>query len=146
MNRRTPRIFRNQSGVAAVEFALVLPILCFVLLGIIDGWSFVSHSLSMRAGVKTAANLLMAGAANDTATQAIALSSWDRHPEDAQVTMVREYMCGSTLVDSTSLCAGPKVPMILVRIQATATWVPPFAFGSFLEPRTISHQEVIRVR
>ncbi|TKB24063.1 MAG: pilus assembly protein, partial [Mesorhizobium sp.] len=35
-------MFRNDSGVAAVEFALVLPILCLVLLGIIDGWSFVS--------------------------------------------------------------------------------------------------------
>ncbi|MER8409697.1 pilus assembly protein, partial [Mesorhizobium sp. M1307] len=47
-------MFRSDSGVAAVEFALVLPILCLVLLGIIDGWSFVSSALSMRAGVKTA--------------------------------------------------------------------------------------------
>ena len=146
MGRHAARILRNKSGIAAVEFAMVLPILCLVLLGIIDGWSFVTSSLSMRAGVKTAANLLMAGAANDTATQAIALSSWERHPDDAQVTMARQYMCGSTVVDASSLCAGPKVPSILVQIQATATWVPPFAFGRFVDPRTITHQEVIRVR
>jgi Flp pilus assembly protein TadG len=137
---------QDRSGAAAVEFAMVLPILCVVLLGIIDGWSFVTSSLSMRAGVKTAANLLMEGAANDTATQAIALSSWNNPPADAQVTIVRQYVCGSTAVGSTTLCGGTKAPAILVQITATATWTPPFSFGAFSTSQAIGHQEVIRVR
>ncbi|TIN89352.1 MAG: pilus assembly protein, partial [Mesorhizobium sp.] len=48
-------ILSDDTGVAAVEFALVLPLLCVVLLGILDGWSYMTSSLSMRAGVKTAA-------------------------------------------------------------------------------------------
>ncbi|TIN64085.1 MAG: pilus assembly protein, partial [Mesorhizobium sp.] len=75
-------IVGDDSGVAAVEFAMVLPILCLVLLGILDGWSYVTSSLSMRAGVKTAANLVMSGSTDDAATQALAIASWENRPED----------------------------------------------------------------
>jgi Flp pilus assembly protein TadG len=146
MDRRPVRFFRSDSGVAAVEFALVVPILCLVLLGIIDGWSFVSSSLSMRASVKTAANLVMGGAAEDAATQAVALSSWENRPDDAQVTLGRKYQCGSVVVDPSVLCDGAKAPSIFVEIQATATWSPPFAFGVFSLSRGLAHQQVIRVR
>jgi Flp pilus assembly protein TadG len=146
VDRRPVRFFRSDSGVAAVEFALVVPILCLVLLGIIDGWSFVSSSLSMRASVKTAANLVMGGAADDVATRTVALSSWENRPADAQVTLGRKYQCGSVVVDQSVLCDGEKAPSIFVEIQATATWSPPFAFGVFSLSRGLAHQQVIRVR
>ncbi len=139
-------ILGDDAGVAAVEFAMVLPILCLVLLGILDGWSYVTSSLSMRAGVKTAANLVMGGSNDDTAIKAIAISSWQNRPEDGQVTLTRIYMCGTTVVVAGTLCSGPKVPSIYVQIQASATWVPPVAFGAFAASTTIGHQEMIRVR
>ncbi|MER9200896.1 pilus assembly protein [Mesorhizobium sp. M0145] len=139
-------MFGSDSGIAAVEFALVLPILCLVLLGIIDGWSFVSSALSMRAGVKTAANLVMQGAADDAATQTVALSSWENHPDDAQVTLSRKYMCGIIVVDPSVLCDSLKASAVFVEIQATATWSPPFSFGEFSLSRELSHKQVIRVR
>ncbi|MER8464846.1 TadE/TadG family type IV pilus assembly protein, partial [Mesorhizobium sp. M1396] len=98
MERRSTPILGDEAGVAAVEFALVLPILCLVMLGILDGWSYVTSSLSMRAGVKTAANLVMSGSAIDAVTQAVAISSWENRPEDGQVTLSRTYMCGTTVV------------------------------------------------
>ena len=136
----------DDAGVASVEFAMVLPFLCVALLGIIDGWSYMTSSLSMRAGVKTAANLIMAGSTNDTATQAVAISSWEKRPSDGQVTLSRIYMCGTTVVDASTLCSGPKVPSVFVQIQASATWVPPFTFGVFSGSSVIGHSEVIRVR
>ncbi len=125
---------------------MVLPILCLALLGVVDGWSYVTSSLSMRAGVKTAANLVMAGATNDAATQAVAVSSWEKRPTGGQVTLSRIYMCGTTVVDASTLCSGPKAPSVYVQIQASATWVPPFTFGVFSASSTIGHLEVIRVR
>ncbi|MER8879144.1 MULTISPECIES: TadE/TadG family type IV pilus assembly protein [unclassified Mesorhizobium] len=139
-------MFGSDSGIASVEFALVVPILCLVLLAIIDGWSFVSGALSMRAGVKTAANLVMQGAADDAATQTVALSSWENHPDDAQVTLSRKHMCGITVVDPSVLCDGLKASAVFVEIQATATWSPPFSFGEFSLSRELSHKQVIRVR
>lgn len=150
MGKRTLRIVRDKAGMAAVEFAMVLPILCLVCFGIADGWSYVTSYLQMRAGVKTAANLVMAGAgsdaAKDTGTQAVALSSWDNKPDDAAVVLVRSYLCGTTVVDATTICGGTKLPTVFVQITATGTWVPPFNFGVFPDPRAISHQQVIRVR
>ncbi|OHV88643.1 TadE/TadG family type IV pilus assembly protein [Mesorhizobium sp. ORS 3428] len=140
------RFAKNRSGAAAVEFALVLPVLCVALFGIVDGWSYVSSSLAMRAGVKTAANLLLAGETDDTATQAAALASWQKKPADAAVAVSRTYKCGSTVVDAATVCAGSKLPSIYVQIQASATWSPPFTFGVFHSNRTIGHQQVIRVR
>ncbi|WP_274533728.1 MULTISPECIES: TadE/TadG family type IV pilus assembly protein [unclassified Mesorhizobium] len=129
-----------------MEFAMVLPILCLVLLGILDGWSYVTSSLSMRAGVKTAANLVMGGSTNDAATKAVAIASWENRPEDGQVTLTRIYMCGTTVVNASTLCSGPKAPSVYVQIQASATWVPPVAFGAFSASSIIGHQEMIRVR
>ncbi|ESX99857.1 MULTISPECIES: TadE/TadG family type IV pilus assembly protein [unclassified Mesorhizobium] len=146
MGGRTLRIVLDKSGIAAVEFAMLVPILCLVCLGIADGWSYVTSYLQMRAGVKTAANLVMAGASNDTGTQAVALSSWNDKPEDAAVVLVRSYLCGATVVDATTICGGTKLPTVFVQITATGTWVPPFNFGVFPDPRAISHQQVIRVR
>ena len=146
MGGRVLRIVLDRSGVAAVEFAMLLPVMCIVCFGIADGWSYVTSYLQMRAGVKTAANLVMAGASNDTGTQAVALSSWNNKPDDAAVVLVRSYMCGTTVVDATTICGGTKASTILVQISATGTWVPPFNFGVFPDPRVISHQQVIRVR
>ena len=137
---------RDRTGIAAVELALVLPVLCATLLGIMDGWSYVASSLSMRAGVKTAANFVMAGSADDSATQTVALASWENKPSDAQVTISRIYKCGTTVVDASTLCSGPKAPSVYVQIQASGTWVPPFTFGPYPDNTTIGHVQVVRVR
>ncbi len=137
---------KDRTGAAAVEFALVLPVLCVALLGIADGWSYVTASLAMRAGVKTAANLVMAGATDDSATQAVALASWEKKPDDAAVSLNRKYMCGTTQVTSTTLCSGPKMPTVYVQIQASGTWIPPFSFGVFPRDSAIAHLQVVRVR
>ncbi|RUW53558.1 pilus assembly protein [Mesorhizobium sp. M1A.F.Ca.ET.072.01.1.1] len=140
------RFRKNRSGAAAVEFALVLPVLCVALFGIADGWSYVTNSMAMRAGVKTAANLLLAGGGDDTAVQAAALASWEKKPSDAAITVTRTYKCGTTVVTSSTTCAGSKVPSIYVQIQASGTWVPPFTFGVFPGNSALSHQQVVRVR
>ncbi|RRH94807.1 pilus assembly protein [Mesorhizobium tamadayense] len=140
------RFRKNRSGAAAVEFALVLPILCTALFGIADGWSYVTSSMAMRAGVKTAANLLLAGATDDSAVQAAAVASWEKKPSDAAIVVTRSYKCGTTMVTSTDICAGPKLPSIYVQVQASGTWVPPFTFGVFPHNSALGHQQVVRVR
>ena len=139
------RFGTDRTGIAAVELALVMPVLCATLLGVLDGWSYVTNSLAMRAGVKTAANLVMAGG-DDNATQAAALASWEQKPADAAVTVTRSYKCGTTVVTSTTICSGPKMPTVFVQIQASGTWKPPFTFGPYPNNTVIGHVQVIRVR
>jgi Flp pilus assembly protein TadG len=144
--RRLILAIGDEAGIAAVEFALVLPVLCATLLGIMDGWSYVTSSLAMRAGVKTAANLVMAGSADDAATQAAALASWENKPSDAQIAISRIYQCGTTIVGASTLCSGPKAPSVYVQIQASGTWIPPFTFGPFPDNTALGHLQVVRVR
>jgi Flp pilus assembly protein TadG len=146
MGLAAKRFGRDRGGIAAVELALVMPVLCATLLGVLDGWSYVTSSLAMRSGVKTAANLVMAGGADDSATQAAALASWEHKPDDAAVTVSRTYKCGTTVVTSTTICSGPKVPSVFVQIQASGTWKPPFTFGVFPRDTLIGHLQVVRVR
>ncbi|MBB3234498.1 TadE/TadG family type IV pilus assembly protein [Phyllobacterium endophyticum] len=146
MKTRTPRKFGCESGVAAIEFALIAPILCLLSLGIIDGWSLASSALSMRAGVKTAANMVMQGASDDAAIERVALASWDSRPADAQVLLTRIYMCGDSVVTSSMLCEGSKTPSILIRIQAQAMWTAPYDLDIYPVSRELSHEQVIRVR
>lgn len=51
MNARIGRFGRNQSGVVAVEFAFLAPMLIFILMGIIGygGYFWMSHSLQQMA-------------------------------------------------------------------------------------------------
>ncbi|WP_084507994.1 TadE/TadG family type IV pilus assembly protein [Mesorhizobium sp. WSM3224] len=140
------RFGRNRAGIAAVELALVTPVLCAALLGVTDGWSYVSSSLAMRASVKTAANLVMAGATDDSAIQAVALASWEQKPGDAAVAVSRTYQCGTTVVTSTTICSGPKVPSVFVQIHASGTWIPPFTFGPYPDNTGLGHVQVVRVR
>lgn len=62
--------FRNESGVAAVEFALVVPVLLILTVGVIDGGNFL---LKYRHAFQTAASLAETGArlsiANRTVSQ-----------------------------------------------------------------------------
>ncbi|MGX5800635.1 TadE/TadG family type IV pilus assembly protein [Bradyrhizobium sp. Arg314] len=140
------RFGRDRAGIAAVELAMVMPVLCATLLGVVDGWSYVTSSLAMRAGVKTAANFVMAGATDDNATQAVALAGWEHKPGDAAVAITRIYQCGTTVVTSTTICSGQKVPSVFVQIQASGTWIPPFSFGPFPDNTAIGHLQVVRVR
>jgi Flp pilus assembly pilin Flp len=60
--RRTPgRLRGRDDGAAAVEFALVLPILVLILFGIIDYGLFFSNSISAQSGVQTAARQAIVG-------------------------------------------------------------------------------------
>jgi len=52
---RTARRRRGDPGAAAVECALVIPVLLMVLFGIMDYGLFFSNSLSLKQGVREAA-------------------------------------------------------------------------------------------
>jgi hypothetical protein len=54
MSIRHLRLVREQRGQGMVEFALILPVLLLILVGIIEFGSIYSHVISMRQGVREA--------------------------------------------------------------------------------------------
>src|SRR5206468_4874855 len=122
MTRRVSDLFHQNSGAAATEFAILVPIMALVTLGILDCWSLASSALAMRAGVSAAATYLIQGGSDDTMTQSLAMAAWSNHPDDAHVTVQRVCSCADTVVACATLCAGTlKPPTAFVHIQATGS-------------------------
>lgn len=65
---RLRRRSAGDSGAAAVEFALVLPVLVLILFGIIDYGLFFSNTISAQSGVQTAARQAVVGNLDATCT------------------------------------------------------------------------------
>ena len=59
---------RRDAGAAALEFALVLPVLVLILFGIIDYGLYFSNNLSAESGVQTAARQATVGSLDTTCT------------------------------------------------------------------------------
>ena len=66
--RARPDDPRRDTGAAAVEFALVLPVLVLILFGIIDYGLYFSNTLSAQSGVQTAARQATIGSFTACAT------------------------------------------------------------------------------
>lgn len=144
--RRILQIVDNEGGSSAVEFAILAPVLALVCLGIINGWSLASFTLSMRAGVGAAASLYMLGADDDAVVRELTLESWQNQPDDADVSIGREYRCGTDTVSASTLCSDSKSPATYITVAATGTWVAPFEVDFLATSQQMTHQQVIRVR
>jgi Flp pilus assembly protein TadG len=59
---------RRDAGAAALEFALVLPVLVLILFGIIDYGLYFSNTLNAESGVQTAARQAIVGNLDPTCT------------------------------------------------------------------------------
>ena len=141
------RFFKDKSGAGAVELAAVSPLLCIVLLGIVDGWSHSNHAMNMRAAVKAGANYVMQGGTSEPLTQDVAMSAWIKPPSDAAIKVEQLCYCGTTAAQCDLLCsANGKPPSGYFRIVASGTWTPPVPVRLLLEDTKSEQSETIRVR
>ena len=75
--RRNICLRGRDQGAAAVEFALVVPILVFMLFGIIDYGLYFTNSLAVRAGVSDAARQISVGNFSSSCEEFGARRSYD---------------------------------------------------------------------
>ena len=99
-------IIRNQQGQAMVEFALVLPVLLLILLGIVQFGIAYSHSLTLtdavRAGAREAAVSRTAANPTAAATQAVLNSASDLNPSKVAVTVSSDWVAGDSVTVSAT--------------------------------------------
>jgi len=141
------RFMKEKSGTAAVELAVVSPLLCLVLLGIVDGWSYASHTMNMRAAAKAGANYVMRGGSSQTLIANVAMSAWVQPPADAAVTVDQECFCGTAASQCNILCSSTgKPPAGYLRIVASSSWLPTVPVKVVLQGSKTEQEELIRVR
>ena len=139
--RRLIEFLRDCRGASAVEFALIVPILCGAAVMTYDLWTGSRGVLAMRAGVEAGAQYIRGGGASDATAQTIAMTSWKGKPADAAVNVSRYCKCGTSVSVCTGLCnVTQKPPEAFVKLIGSGT-----GEGVFLT-KQLSDTQVVRVR
>jgi Flp pilus assembly protein TadG len=122
MMRRLARLVRDQRGVAAIEFALIIPILAGLVLFGLDGWLRINQATQMHSAIATGTRYYESGGSDDTAAATLALQSWAHVPGDGVVNATRSCTCGGATAVCTALCAGNTLPNVYVTLSASGTY------------------------
>jgi Flp pilus assembly protein TadG len=138
---RVFRALKDERGVAALEFALILPILVAVVLFGLDGWMRINQVTQMRSAVQAGSRYYQSGGSDDTAAAQLALAAWNHAPGDAAVNTARSCTCNGVGASCSSLCADQTLPKTFVTLTATGGYSDPMV-GS----QTLTETGVVRVR
>lgn len=140
MMRLIQTFFRNQRGVAGIEFAFVAPIVIGLLVMAVDGWQREVQLSDMRTAMHTGARYYETGGSDDTVAQTVSTASWSTKPANGAVSIVRACMCGSSAVSCTTVCSNSNLPSVFVTLAATGT------YSGLMQSHVLSQNDVIRVR
>jgi len=122
MIRHIATFARNRRGIAAVEFALIAPILIFAVVAINDCAQLILRQNDMHSGVGAAAEYVMRGGSDLPTAQTIGLSAWPSHSSTASMIAAKACYCGTAGSSCTSLCADQSVPSAYVTITANDSY------------------------
>jgi Flp pilus assembly protein TadG len=140
--RSLKSMWSDKKGVAAVEFALVLPLLAVILMGIATLVPFELANNNMRNGVTAGANYVMTGGSDPTVIQTIALQAWDHHQPSDTVVVQQYCSCSGVPGSCSSTCPDKTSPQGYTQISASSTY-PTIIFDVH---KSLSAQQVVRTR
>ena len=112
---------RNIAGAAAVEMALVAPVIGGLALLGLTVWQTAARIEDMRAALQSGARYYMGGGFNDTTARTFAMSAWDKRPTDGAINVQRICKCGDVVSACNVLCADHGPPAMFINLSATGT-------------------------
>ena len=130
----------DQRGVAAVEFALVAPVLAAVLVGIAMVGPFLAANNGMHDAITAGSRYVMAGGTNPTAIEAVTLSAWSGHTSSDTATVSQYCTCAGVQGSCSALCSDGTVPQGYTVIATTSPYT------GLLGDQTITAQQMVRTR
>jgi Flp pilus assembly protein TadG len=116
------RVARASDGAAAVEFAIAMPFLAAMLIGIVQYGGLIIANQQMHDGVANAAVYVMRGGSDATTIQSMATTAWPNKPADASVSATQACSCAGVGHACDSLCADGAYPQSFTTISATGTY------------------------
>jgi len=137
------KLVRSESGVALVEFAVVLPMLAILLMGIIDFGRYMYDSIlaanAARAGVEYGAQNQVT-AADSAGQEAAALADAQNLPGLSATPKAPFCMAGGAVV----LC-GTSGASYYVEVTTTGTWSPIVKWPGLPATVTVNGSATMRV-
>lgn len=112
------RLARDERGGAAVEFALVAPVLGGILAVLTLMWGDITAAARMRSAVHAGADYLRAGGADTAMVHTVVERSWESMPERSEITVAESCACGDAVGGCAVLCPSGQPPSVYVEIRA----------------------------
>jgi Flp pilus assembly pilin Flp len=134
------RLARDNSGVSAIEFGLVTPMIAGSLLGLVELGTVVFERTDMHGAVRAGAQYIMDGGNNLTQARAVVLSSWTTKPIDAEVVVTKFCLCDEVVHVCNEPCSDMSVPEAYTRLEATAV------LGGVVYSYGTSADDTVRIR
>lgn len=134
------RFARDQRGVSAVEFALVVPVLLISLLGVVDLGNVVYKRSDMESALRAGVQYFMNGGDDLAKAEEVVEASWTTKPDGVTIVAERYCLCGTVAHACNTLCGDDTYPMSFNRISATAT------FAGVLMEESYETEQSVRVR
>lgn len=133
--------WRNERGAAAVEFAIIVPVLVGMFLAATQVWDASTRVNNMRLALRPATQYYMGGGTSDAQAIALGNAAWQSPPANASLTSARSCRCGQTVQDcATPVCADGKAESVFVTLTASGSWTG-VTYGS-----SLSQTAVVRVK
>jgi pilus assembly protein CpaE len=134
------RFWKNDSGVAAVEFALFAPILAGSLVLLVDLGNYAFERTDMESALRSGVQYFMNGGSDLDKAKQVVLASWTSKPANATVIVERFCLCSAVESACTATCGDGTYPLSYSRIRAVAQ------YNNLLIDLTNNADQTVRVR
>jgi len=113
------RFRKSAEGIAAVEFALVLPILASVALLLPDLSQAAVGVMDMQGAARASIQYAMAGGTDVTEARTLGLGAWNNQPADASLTATENCLCAGASATCGQPCANGSSPQEYFNVTAS---------------------------
>ena len=133
LHRVRCRFWRNETGVSAIEFGLVAPMLALGLTLMLDIGLAVGQRMELDRNVRAGVQAAMSNISDLDAVRNLVLST-SEDPDALTVSVNRTCSCSGVATPCTQWCAVDSPPNVFVNISAvkdfTGVMLPTFALDS----------------
>ena len=113
------RFLRDRKGAAAVELALVAPVIAVTALASFAIWQTGTERHHAAAALNAGAEYYLNGGVEDSQAKALAMTAWSNKPGDGAIEIVRACRCGVTAIACETNCTDGSPPAIYAHMTAT---------------------------
>lgn len=134
------QLVRDTRGAAAVEMAIVAPVIAGLALVSAEVWMMALDKQRAATALDAAVDYYLGGGVSDSEAAQVAMDAWEDPPSGAEVVHARSGRCGAAEVQLDSLCPGGAASASYVTLTASGE-----AQGLF-EQRPVTASRMVRVR
>lgn len=138
----------DRNGASGVEFALLLPTLVLLLMGVFDYGSLAYQTMQVSAAAHAGAGYALHNGWNASAIQSAVTSATPLTivatpaPQLATACITN----GAMVATNAASCTGGATPGTYVVVNAQAAFTPMVAWNGLLMPMTITAQATVRIQ